>query len=185
MGYKTLCWRCKNCCSINDCEFVYKINKYYRSISSIVDENGNVKLIRDLTKYYIPGTKTDTQGNILFCPKFEEDGLNHKSESYQKFELSGRKNFQCYLEREKLLDNYFEVMSKMTQEEKEARQEAFYQKVLKEREKKQKVKINIRNYYKVKKVANGRQYIYYYDKKTRKRIKLEDIGGYDNDLSKC
>lgn len=128
MDYKTLCWRCKNCCSVNDCEFVYKINKYYKNTFNIVDKNGCIKLIHDLTKYYIPGTKTDNQGNILFCPKFEEDGFNHKSELRQEFELSGLKNFRYFSKSKKLLDDFSEEMLNMSQEEKEARQKAFYQK---------------------------------------------------------
>ena len=134
MAYKTLCWRCKNCCSVNNCKFVYNINEYYKDTSNIVDKNGCVKLVSDLTNYFIPGTKTDNQGNILFCPKFEEDGLNHKSEHQQELASYGRiiRDLDKF---KKLLDNYSETMSKMSQEEKQARQKAFYQKVLDKKKK--------------------------------------------------
>ena len=74
MKVKSLCWKCANCTSIEKCEFVRKINLFYytHKYKQIIKR-------KDLPKYYVKGTRADAKGNIIFCPCFVSDNLDHRT----------------------------------------------------------------------------------------------------------
>lgn len=134
----SLCWKCANCTSTEKCEFVNNINKYYRKNKNKFTKTGKVELIKDLKKYYIKGTKTDNNGNILFCPKFTTDNLDHRSKTQirqeektlkRKEKLNKSTKLQSIGRRKYILNNITDKTPKLTQEEIQARQLKFLQNI--------------------------------------------------------
>ena len=129
----SLCWKCANCTSTEKCEFVNNINKYYRKNKNKFTKTGKVELLKDLQNYYINGTKTDNNGNIIFCPNFKDDELDHRSEAIKLKEYAKSLNI-CYSEelfkKLRVLDKFNEQMQKLSEKEKQAKQKKFVDSII-------------------------------------------------------
>ena len=115
MTVKSLCWKCANCTSIETCEFVRNINKFYYT--------HKYKMIikrKDLPNFYIKGTKADSKGNIIFCLKFVSDNLDHRTKKEKIEDLAkslGYSRSNDLYKKIEILDKHFQ--KQMLQKEKE------------------------------------------------------------------
>lgn len=178
---KTLCWKCANCTSVDKCEFVKNIDKYYRTNKNKFTKTGKIELIKDLQKYYIKGTKIDGKGNIVFCPCFVSDGLNYLTEFQQLKTFVG--DGVLIRHGKKLFDVLSEYISNLTEEEKQNKYKNFIDKVEAKKKNKKTTKAKKINNKDLKKTTktkakyycktfsrNGKIYTYYYDRITHKRV---------------
>ena len=140
---KHLCWTCENCTSAKKCKFVARIDLYYKRHRAIEE----MPYIKDITKYYIDGTKTDKNGNITYCPCYIKDNLDHRAKSSKLKDLAKSNNLSyctnLLTAYNKLLE-FEERISLITDEEKQRRQKEFVKQV--EQRKNNQIKhLNIKN----------------------------------------
>lgn len=140
---KHLCWTCENCTSAKKCKFVARIDLYYKRHRTIEE----MPYIKDISKYYIDGTKTDKQGNITYCPRYIKDNLDHRAKSTKLKDLAKENNISYSSDLitayNKLLE-FEERISLITDKEKQRRQREFVKQV--EQKKNNQIKhLNIKN----------------------------------------
>lgn len=148
---KQLCWTCQNCTSIHKCEFVRKLNEYYQQqrlehkLTSITDPNTKYRdytPVKDLTNYYIKGTKVNKKGYIVECPCYVKE-TNQRPENTKEYleQIAKNTNQSINALRQKYckLTQHFERVKHTSKEELEERQ-AIYKNAVKSKRLEQKIK---------------------------------------------
>ena len=155
---KQLCWTCQNCTSIHKCEFVRKLNEYYQQqrlehkLTSITDPNTNYRdytPVKDLTNYYIKGTKVNQKGYIVECPCYVKE-TNQRPENTKEYleQIAKNTNQSANALRQKYckLTQHFERVKHTSKEELEERQ-AIYKNTVKSKRLEQQIKDSWRKGY--------------------------------------
>lgn len=129
---KHLCWSCTNCTSIHKCPFVKRLNDFYeaqkqaRTLTTLKIINEEEHFMynpvpqEQLKKLYIEGTKTNSKGDIIECPKYNNDGLIHNKKAYLK-QLAKKNNvgYEEFRRKYEILEQHFERVQEESPEERE------------------------------------------------------------------
>ena len=86
MAESQLCWKCENATDCKKCPFVARLTKFY------IRQKGQDVIIKDLSRYYIKGTKIDNKGNIISCPLFVPDNLDHRTKTEKLNDFANENN---------------------------------------------------------------------------------------------